>query len=243
VRGAVRGLDADEGIAGCACDLRGDVAPMLRELVARDDFVEESERERVGGGEHATGRHQEEGATATHDPAEALDATPCRHDAERNLVERALHVVGGDAHVARDRDLGAASVGVAVDRGEHRDRQGRQAIEHGSHGDGHRGRIGLAADGGQLLEVAAGDEDPIAGAGDHQHPSVRRRDLVEGIGQLDHRGPGDGVAGFGTVDGEDRHGAVVVEANPGAGDHGAREYQIWRFGPSPAQRLQAGQDS
>ena len=34
---------------------------------------------------------------------------------------------------------------------------------------GHGGRVVVGADGRELLEVAAGDEHPVAGAGDDQH--------------------------------------------------------------------------
>ena len=168
--GLLRGLDADERVARSARDLSGDITPVPVELRARHHLVEQPQRECGLGVEHTAGRHERQRASATQQRSEPLDAAPCRHDPERHLVERALHVVGGDPDVARHRNLGASAVGVAVDGRDHRNGQRRQPVEHTAHGLGHGGRVLVCADRGELLEVATGDEHAGAGAGDHQDP-------------------------------------------------------------------------
>ena len=56
-----------------------------------------------------------------------------RHQAHRRLLEGELGLVGRDRHVARERQLGAAAVGDAVDRGDHdrlRPLDRVEAVEH-----------------------------------------------------------------------------------------------------------------
>ena len=56
-----------------------------------------------------------------------LGAAPGRHDLQLHLIEGDLDVVGGHPDVGGDGDLGAAAKGVAVQYGDHRSREARQA--------------------------------------------------------------------------------------------------------------------
>ena len=211
---------------GTRRDLGRHLAPALVEVVARHHLVEEALVQCGRRVEHSAGRHQRQRPAASHERGQALDATPRRHDPQCHLVERAPHVVGGDADVARDRHLGAAAIGVAVDRGQHRHRQRRHAVEDRAHGRGHGGGVLEGADGGELLQVAAGHEHAVAGAGDHEHARRGVRHLVERRRQLLHGGAGDGVARLGPVDGEHGEPVVTVEPHTARSAHCWIEYQI-----------------
>ena len=65
------------------------------------------------------------GARRTDQARQPLRAAAAGDDAEQDLGLAELGVVGGDAEVARERELAPAAERVAVDRGDHRPRDAR----------------------------------------------------------------------------------------------------------------------
>ena len=56
----------------------------------------------------------------------------------------------------------------------------------------------------QLLDVGAGAEGAVAGAGDHQHPGIARRRLVERLAELADNRKGKRVESLGAVQRDQR---------------------------------------
>ena len=112
-----------------------------------------------------------------------------------------LALLDGDHQVAREHDLAPAGQGRTVDGGD--DRLGEVALGDAAEAAlGPHDVAGLA--GGERLQVHAGAERLVPGAGDDDHPAVVvGLELVEGGRESPRDGPVDGVAGLGPVDGED----------------------------------------
>jgi hypothetical protein len=161
----------------------GDEAHALR-LVGLDDAAREDHVER---------------AAQAHDARQALRAAVDQRDAEAALGEAEPAGLGGDAQVAPQRQLeppGQAPAGDRGDRGLRRDQAGeaeRAVVE-----------LQPRPEGLDRLEVGAGAEGQLAGAGQHQHAGVRVVDeaLVGGGQQVGGRAV-DRVAALLAIDRED----------------------------------------
>ena len=66
------------------------------------------------------------------EPRRALRAAAAGEDAELDLGEAEAGGVGGDAQVARQRELQPAAEREPVDRRDHRTRDGRERVEPGA---------------------------------------------------------------------------------------------------------------
>ena len=103
-----------------------------------------------------------------------------------------------NAQVARDRQLRAGTERGAVDRGDRRERSVVQPLEH----DAQRGREAFVLEPGQIgarAEVAAG-----AGQDEDARDGISALRVGDGCLQPGERVPIDGVATFGTIDGDQR---------------------------------------
>ena len=155
------------------------------------DAVDEAEPQRLIGADGAGGEQQVLGGgeAAEGDQAGGADGDPqCR------TGEAHPQVGAADAHVAGDRDLGAAADDVAVAGRDRRLREGDdRVVEVGE--ELHAANLALRV---QLLpHVGAGGEAKVVGGADHQHPhgviAARHRQVLE---QLDQHLGVDRVARF-----------------------------------------------
>jgi len=97
---------------------------------------------------------------------QALCAAASRQPSEAHLAEAELRVLGRDADVAGERLFEPAAVGVAIDRGDDRLRQ----LEHRSVGGARvfaPGSFDVVR-----LDIAAGAERAVAGAGEDCHAEI-----------------------------------------------------------------------
>ena len=99
------------------------------DLVLRHDPVDEPDRERLVGAHLPPAPDQLLGARRADEPGQPLRAARARDDAEQDLGLPDARVVGGDAQVARDRELEAAAERVPPDRGDDRTRDRRDRVE------------------------------------------------------------------------------------------------------------------
>ena len=108
---------------------------------------------------------------------------------------------GRHPQVARNRELGPAAERVAVERGDHRDGEGADGVERPACLDRHARRLFARAQGGQLVEVAAGREALVAGSPEDHDPDrvIVRAILEDGLQGRQGR-QAERVALLGTVD-------------------------------------------
>ena len=174
---------------------------------AWDDDVDEPQSLCGRGVVELARRDRQECPAASDRLRQSLCATPCGHDAEGHLVEADLDVVGRDADVRRNGDLGSTPERVPVECGNDGNRKCGDAVEDLSHPTRHADRILECANCVELLEVSAGDERPVSAASKNQHRWARFQDALEGRVELVDRCESDRVADLGPVD---RH-----DGNPG----------------------------
>ena len=130
----------------------------------RGDAVDEAEPQRLVGADRARGEQQVLGGG---EAAEGDQAGRADRDAERGAGEAHPQVGAADAHVAGDRDLGAAADDVAVAGGDRRLREGDDAVvEVGE--ELHPADVALVVE--LLADVGAGGEAHVVGGGEHEHP-------------------------------------------------------------------------
>ena len=139
-----------------------------------------------------------------------LHAARTRREADARLGQREPGLVGGDDEVAGERDLEAAAHGDAVDGGDHglvevvAVGEAAEAL-----GRGMRPPARLGAQLRVILEVVAGRERLVAGAGDDRDPQLGiGGELVEDVRQLLVRHRVQRVVDLGAVDGDDQQVAV-----------------------------------
>src|SRR5205085_9468793 len=97
---------------------------------------------------------------------ECLRAAAARHDAERHLGKRKTCALGRVEEIAAARDLATAAVSRAVDGADDRDRTVDQRPHHALEDDV-LARPCLVGHAAALLQVAAGAERLVAGAGEN----------------------------------------------------------------------------
>ena len=144
------------------------------QLRRRVDVLDEAALERLVGVDHAAGQDQLLGVADVGRAGEPLGAAPAGDDPEVDLGLAEVGVLGREPDVAGQRHLAAAAERVAVDGG---DRRLAHRLEHvgdllAELGVGARLERRLAV---HLLDVGAGDERAVAGAGQHDHAAARRR--------------------------------------------------------------------
>src|SRR6266699_3713474 len=107
------------------------------------------------------------------DADESLTAAGPRHEADVHLRLPELRAFRGDPEVACDGELQAAAEAVAVDRGDRRLREIRQAAEDFLGAAGELPDLERLRDVAERRQVGAGAERPVAGPGDDDAPHVR----------------------------------------------------------------------
>ncbi len=143
-------------------DGRGERHRLLQPAAALDDLVDQAQLQRGRGVEALAGEHELHRSLLAEHPRQALGATAAGDDSEVDLRLAELGALGGDDHVAGERQLAAAAQRVAGDGGDHRrlDR-GEAAPEGGGRVAQRLGEAALR----HRLDVGAGGED-LLGAGD-----------------------------------------------------------------------------
>ena len=174
--------------------------------IVGDDLVDQAHRLRLGGVEAPAGQHQLHRPLLAEHPRQALGAAAAGDDPEVDLRLAELGRLGGDDHVAGQRQLAAAAERVAGDGGDQR------RLDRGEAPPERRGRVveGLGeAALAHRLDVGAGGED-LVGAGDHDaaHLGVGVEPLQLG-GEPLHHLRRERVARLGPV--EAQQGDVAVE--------------------------------
>ncbi len=152
--------------------------------------------------EQAAGDHQLDRGRLADDAHQALGAAGAGQHAERDLGQAELgRAAAGDPQVGRHRDLEAAADGVAVER---RDHQLRRLLEPRQRLVGVQAEVVLEVRVRRLehVDVGAGAEDLLAGAGEHDDVDRRvEAGLEDAVVELAHHLVGVGV-GRRVVEGE-----------------------------------------
>ena len=139
-------------------------------------------------------------------PGQPLGAAGAGHHPDPDLRLAELGVVAGDDQVAGHRQLAAAAEGEAADRGDEREPDRPDPVPGRRSGPRRGGARGLV---GELDDVGAGREGPVAGAGedDDPRPTVAV-ELLERVGQLGEEREAQRVAGLGPIDRDERDAVV-----------------------------------
>ena len=180
----LRRLDGERGAAG---DVAGEPARLVHELRCRYHRADEAAPLRLGRAEAPARQEQVHGKEPGEPARQPLSAARVRDDAEAQLGQEQLGMVGRDDQVAGEHQLEAAAGGQPVDGRDHRFVE----VEHlGQAGEAARAEVGrgVLLAGGRRLEVPAGREEALTGAGQDRHAQV----VVvtqprEGIVELDAR--------------------------------------------------------
>ena len=137
------------------------------------------------GREAARGEQQLLGAPRADGAHEVLDTAAAGHDAAPQLGQRKYRSARSDDVVTHQRQFAAAAMRVAFDGGDHRLREILDSQQHLF------GELVLAppltvGHTVALLEVSAGRECTLTGAGDDQHTqAVVEGQFVQGVAQVD----------------------------------------------------------
>src|SRR6266581_8977641 len=113
-------LHLGERADGLRGEHRGELGDALAELRARDDRVDEAERQRLGGRVAPAGHDDLLGARGADEPDEARRRPDAERHAEVDLGNPELRLGRGDPEIARESQAPPAPDGVAVDRGDRR---------------------------------------------------------------------------------------------------------------------------
>ena len=127
------------------------------------------------GGDQFAAAHHAQRARRPDEPEQVRPAAPGGGDGQLGLDVADARMGGLHAHVAGQRQFGAAADGVAVHIGDDRHRAVADGIERraGLFHHGHDGRF--VAHVRQVAQVTAGREVLVAGAGHHDVPDIRAR--------------------------------------------------------------------
>ena len=184
--------DGDRGVLG---DLLGDGAGDVEQASLGSEALDQPDGEGLGGIEAAAGEDEVLGAARSDEASEALGSAAAGDDAEADLGEAELGGGGGDAEVAGEGELRATAEGRAVDCGNEDGVAGLDCPEGAAESAQEGTDLGLAH-GGALLEVGAGAEGLLPGAGEDDDPDLLTRgDAGDARVELGEHGAADGVAG------------------------------------------------
>ena len=171
LRGVEQALRVPDGARRHRGEELGDLVRAVLELVGRHDLRDEAPRPRLLRAETAAGRQPLERAGGAEQAAHEPRAAGVRDEADVDERRHEARAVGGDAHVARERQGHAGARGGAVDGRDHGllERPDREhvAVVVLPQILGHVARTAR-----ELLQVLA-DAEAATGAGDH-HRAYRR---------------------------------------------------------------------
>src|SRR5438477_1538984 len=198
-RQAVAGHLARKGDAG------------LDEL-AVDEPVDETDAVSFIGVDRAAGQDQFGGARFADEARQPLRPAIARDEAELDLGEAELCGGQSQAKGAGERQLEPAAKGIAVDQ---RDRRHRQLVEFRQHRLAEQGAGALfdEAPAHQLLDVGAGREGAVAGAGDEPRARGAVGDRIQDAVEVVQLPEAQGVQRRGPVHGDERDLVMVTEMN------------------------------
>ena len=167
------------GDARCGRQRRRQQLGQRKYLVHEAPVVGFRRRKRLAGQDQLLGPALADGAR------QGLRAAAARHDAERHLGQRKARGLRGVEEIASPRDFAAAAIGRAVDGADDRDRAVDQRPHHPLENDVLTGPrlVGHAA---ALLQIAAGAEGLVAGAGQDDAAQAFRieRDVLEAAHEI-----------------------------------------------------------
>src|SRR3954447_4806089 len=176
----------------------------VEETFRRDDLCDEAERMRLLGGQPTGGKQHVVRHERPDGAGEPLGPAPAGAQPEQPFGQREDRGRRRDQHVAAQRDLEPAAERVAVDRADHGCPERVDASEHVA-------APVLVLDEsdvielGVLADVGAGDERPVAGAGDDDDANIPiALRLVERCVELFEHRRAERVQLLGTVQREDK---------------------------------------
>ena len=189
-------------------------APRLgHQLRVRHHRGDEAEPVALLRADAAPGEHHAHRLLQGHHARQALQPARARREADARLGQREQRLVRGDDQVAGERDLETTTHRKAIHRRDHRL---GEVIAVGEPGKALRRMLralaGLRALLGVILQVVAGAERLVAGAGDDRDPQFRvGGERIEGVRQLlvGHRV--QRVVHLGPVDGDGHQVTVALD--------------------------------
>src|SRR5947207_4636875 len=180
--------------------------------IAVDEPVDETDAVRFIGVDRAAGQDQLGGARFADEPGQPLRPAIAGDEAELDLGEAELCGGQSQAKGAGERQLEPAAKGIAVDQ---RDRRHRQLVEFRQHRLAEQGAGALfdEAPPHQLLDVGAGREGAVAGAGHGQGARGAVGDRIQDAVEVWQLPEAQGVSRLGPVQGDQRDLVMVAEVN------------------------------
>src|SRR5829696_1463880 len=243
----LRGIERQRALRG---ELHGQLHHARQELVGLGDAVDEPALERLVGVDGASGQDQLLREAERGGAREPLGAAPAGDDPEVDLRLAELRLRRRVAQVARERELAAASEREPVDRRDrrlgHRLEQPRRLVTELTPGL----RL-VDVQPAHVLDVRAGDEGAIPGAGEDDHACVGvLRELAEAVAERLERLDVERVERVLAVDGDDRDAAFLPDDDQLTGTLARRNSTIspigapgvktsatpWRFSSSESAR-------
>ena len=157
-----------------------------------DDAIDEPHLVRLLGGQGLSGEEELEGAPQPHDAREAVRAAAVGDEAHPHERARDLRGRGGDAQIAREREVQPRPRREAADRGDRRDGVVGEAHDHRLEAGEDRVESGAALlrIARQVIEVRAEGEGPAPAGKDEPRARPRRRRSRAGRFRDGRSGPG-----------------------------------------------------
>ena len=180
--------------------------------IAVDEPVDETDAVSFIGVDRAAGQDQLGGARFADEARQPLRPAIAGDEAELDLGEAELCGRHCQAKGAGERQFEPAAKGIAVDQ---RDRRHRQLVEFRQHRLAEQGAGALfdEAPAHQLLDVGAGREGAVAGAGDEQRARGAVGDRIQDAVEVVQLPEAQGVQRLGPVQGDQRDLVMVTEMN------------------------------
>ena len=167
--------------------------------------------------QRAAGQHHVECGRRADQPWQSHAAAPAGIDAQLDFgqADAGRRIVAGNAIAARQRQFGAAAHAETVNRGDRRDRQFGQALEHLLAATDRVADHAFFVERLELPDVGAGDKAAGLGRADHQAFGWVDREPLQQPVQFDQDVLGEGVDGrSGAVEGQHQHAVLAGEGLP-----------------------------
>ncbi|MCY1217225.1 hypothetical protein D9M72_291270 [compost metagenome] len=170
-------LDAAQHLRGAAQQRLQEGVDVLAGGSVRDHRIGQAPLQRLLRIDKLATAHHAHGPRRADDPAQVRAAAPGRGDGQPRLDEADARARRLQPHVAGQCQLGAATDGIAVQVGQHRQRAVAHRIQGAARLLAHCQRRLPVAHAGQVDQIPACRKEALAGAGQHDaaHPGLRRR--------------------------------------------------------------------